>query len=561
MTAGGNDHGATDAGEQHSRESTAALLDAVLAVSSGLELPAVLTHIVESACSLVGARYGALGVLHSDGEHLVEFITHGVTDEERRAIGELPHGHGILGLLIREPHPRRLRDIAEHPQSYGFPPHHPAMHTFLGAPVRVRDEVFGNIYLTEKQGAKEFSEEDERLLTALAAAAGVAIENARLYAASTTLRAWSDAVAELTQTLLAGPQEQPALDKMAALAGERACAALAFVLLYDEDGALVVRARYARDAPGPLTSDSPRPAPLGVGNRIDATAWSTIDGALVWPEDGHRDADMAAQVDVLAGRAGARFAIMPLGPGQDDLGFLVVVWDAGTDPPDADVVRPLLEFGQHAGVALLAARSQRDEALLALLEDRDRIARDMHDHVIQRLFATGLSLQSAARLAVHPTVRERLDDAVDDLDGAIRDIRHTIYELHRLPTGTLRDRIAELIGEASESLGFEPTLLIEGRMAGLTDALAADLVAVIREALANVAKHAHATSVRVHVRCEEAVGVAVADDGVGMDPSAARSGLVNLGTRAAARNGTFEIGAGTPSGTVVSWTVPAERDQ
>ncbi|WP_152185427.1 GAF domain-containing sensor histidine kinase [Segeticoccus rhizosphaerae] len=547
--------------EHHSRESMAALLDAVLAVSSDLELPEVLTRIVESACSLVGARYGALGVLRPDGEYLAEFVTHGVTDEERRAIGELPQGHGIVGLLIREPRVQRLREISEHPQSYGFPPHHPPMHSFLGAPVRVRDEVFGNLYLTEKQGAREFSEEDETLLSALAAAAGVAIENARLYASSKRLRAWSDAVAELTQTLLSGPQEQPALDKMVTLAGERAYAPLAFVLLYDEDGALVVRARQTPDVSPARASAAGWSASLGVGNRIDPATWDAITSPFVrGTNDTDGDPAVSKDVEILAGRTVGRFAIMPLGPGRDHLGFLVVVWDPGHDPSDAEVVKPLLEFGQHAGLALLAARSQRDQTLLALLEDRDRIARDMHDHVIQRLFATGLSLQSAARLAVHPTVRERLDDAVDDLDGAIKDIRHTIYELHRMPAGTIRDEIAGLIGDASELLGFEPTLLIEGRLAGLTDSLAADLVAVVREALANIVKHARATSVRVHLRCDNHVRIVVTDDGVGMDPASARSGLVNLGSRAASRAGTFEINPAAPAGTVLAWTVPAERD-
>src|ERR671920_2200067 len=153
----------------------AGLLDAVMAVSSDLDLPVVLSRIVSSACELVDAEYGALGVIGPDGERLVEFVTHGVSDAERALIGDLPHGAGVLGLLIRDPRPRRLQDIAAHEESYGFPPHHPPMHSFLGAPVSIREQVYGNLYLTEKRGAAEFSEDDETILVALAAAAGVAI--------------------------------------------------------------------------------------------------------------------------------------------------------------------------------------------------------------------------------------------------------------------------------------------------------------------------------------------------------------------------------------------------
>ena len=170
-----------------------ALLDAVVAVSSDLELSAVLRRIVESACELVEAKYGALGVLGPEGEELVEFVTHGVTEEERAAIGPLPHGRGLLGLIIRSPHPQRVPRISEHADSYGFPANHPVMTSFLGAPVRTRDEVFGNLYMTDKLTAEEFSADDETVLTALAAAAGVAIDNARLYDRNQTQLRWGEA--------------------------------------------------------------------------------------------------------------------------------------------------------------------------------------------------------------------------------------------------------------------------------------------------------------------------------------------------------------------------------
>lgn len=556
MSGSGDDEHATGtSGAGSTSKGAVDLLETVAVISSDLELSEVLAHIVRSACALVGARYGALGVLGQDGDSLAEFVTHGITTEQRSDIGALPHGHGILGLLIREPRPQRLRDLSEHPRSHGFPPHHPPMHSFLGAPVRIRDEVFGNLYLTEKEGAAEFSQDDEALLTALAAAAGVAIDNARLYASSKNLRAWSEAQAALTQAFLAGPGEQTALEQMAVLARERTDADVSFVLLYEEEQFLVVRATNRRAlAPSDET-------PLAVGSSVDADGWDGVRGPVHRSRRAGPGADAAARrVAELMGAEAGSFAALPLGPQHDRLGFLVVVWTRDDDPSEVDVIQPFADFGQHAGVALLAARSRRDQALVALLEDRDRIARDMHDHVIQRLFATGLSLQSAARLAVHPTVREQLDDAVDDLDGAIKDIRHTIYALHRLPVGTIRDAIGEVIDDAAQSLGFEPALVIEGRLTGLTDGLSADLVAVVREALANVAKHARAQEVRVHVQCEDELRVVVTDDGIGMDPASARSGLVNLGTRAAARGGSFELGQRVPTGTALSWTVPADRD-
>src|SRR6185436_11579636 len=195
----------------HSQHRLAALLDSVMAISAGLELSEVLDRIVKVACELLGARYGALGVLGSDGKHLAEFITQGITPQEREDIGGLPRGHGVLGLLIRDPRPRRSQDIADDPDAFGFPPNHPSMRSFIGVPIRVRDQVFGNLYLAEKQDQVEFSEEDEAILVALATAAGIAIDNARRYEQSRRRRRWAETSAEMTQFLLEGREEASAL--------------------------------------------------------------------------------------------------------------------------------------------------------------------------------------------------------------------------------------------------------------------------------------------------------------------------------------------------------------
>jgi two-component system, NarL family, sensor histidine kinase DevS len=546
---------------RRSQERLGSLLDAVVAVSADLELSEVLGRIVQSACTLVDAKYGALGVLAPEGEHLVEFITRGVSEPERAEIGDLPRGHGILGLLIRDPQPRRMRDISQHPDSFGFPANHPPMHSFLGTPVRIRDEVFGNLYMAEKQGAEEFTAEDEAMLIALAAAAGVAIDNARLYDRSQRQRRWSEAVSELTQTLLESSDEDAALDLMAAQASRLTAAATTVVALYDASDRLVVRAVYSTATPS-----TPEPPPeVSVGTELEGASWESVRDArqpllLVSPQGELITHALALDVRRLGGMSPhGPTALLPLALGSGNVGVLALAWTADLEPVASDVMAPLTEFAQQAGLALIAARAQRDRSRMALLEDRDRIARDMHDHVIQRLFATGLSLQSAARLAQHPTVRVRLDDAVDDLDSAIKDIRHTIFELHRpLPAGDLRSEVEYLVDSFAETLGFAPELVIQGRLTGLSPSLEADVIAVVREGLANVARHAQAGTVAVHLVAGPELSVEITDDGVGIEPGSARSGLVNLGARANTRSGTFDLRRRDPHGTCLTWQAARE---
>jgi signal transduction histidine kinase len=541
-----------------------ALLQAVVAVGADLELSEVLDRIVESACALVGARYGALGVLAPDGKHLMTFITQGVSEEERARIGESPHGHGVLGLLIRDPRPLRLSDVHEHPESFGFPAHHPPMRSFLGTPIKIRDELFGNLYLTDKQGADEFTDEDEGMVVALAAAAGVAIDNARLYDRSQRQRRWSEAVSDLTQRLLESEEEDAALEVMATDACRLSRASFAAVALYDEDEDLVVRAVHQDGAPtsGARSEQDGRNA---IGTVLAGSHWVGVKQArqplllLSDPDDGAARG-IAAEARALGDvEPAGPTALLPIALGRGDLGALILAWDADLATVADEMMTAAADFAQQAGLALVAARAQRDRSRMTLLEDRDRIARDMHDHVIQRLFATGLSLQSAARVATHPLVRNRLDDAVDELDASIRHIRQTIFELHRpIPTGGVRSEVEGLLDTFSDTLGYDPDLVIEGRLAGLSTALETDLLAVVREALSNVARHAHADRVAVRLGIGEDVVVEVRDDGVGIDPGAARSGLVNLGTRAAARSGTFRIARAPAGGTVLSWRVPRE---
>jgi signal transduction histidine kinase len=362
------------------------LLDAVLGINSDLSLPHVLRHIVEAAVKVIGARYGALGVLSEQGDFLSEFVNVGIASEDITAIGHLPEGHGILGLLILDARPLRLADLNRHPESYGFPPHHPPMRSFLGVPISVRGQVFGNLYLTEKQSAAEFSDEDEGLAIALARAAGVAIENARL----------------------------------------------------------------------------------------------------------------------------------------------------------------------HARV--------RD---LTLMKDRERIAADLHDTVIQRLFATGLSLQSTLRRISPPEAAQRVETAVTDLDDTIRQIRSTIFGLQapRAADRGLRAEILALASETAASLGFEPNVRLDGPIDSLVNGKVVDhLLAVLREALANVVRHARAT--RLEVAIEVANGRVVAkvrDNGVGpaTHDRPGGHGLANMAQRANAIGGSTSLTAGPDGrGTVLLWEAP-----
>lgn len=529
-----------------SRERLRALLDAVVGIGTNLDLRTTLQRIVQAACELVGARYGALGVVGPD-RLLHDFIVHGITPEQHERIGDLPHGRGVLGLLIDDPRPLRMPDITQHPRSYGFPANHPPMHSFLGVPVLIRDQIFGNLYLAEKKGGAQFTEDDEEIVVALAAAAGVAIENARLYALAHRRERWLAATAEITTVLLGEVRRIDALALVARRAREVAEAELALVLLYDND-----TEQFSVE----VVDGTDEQALALVGAVLPAV--DTSFGAAV--AEGRHD-----QVDDLAHAAPwpallhtGPAMISPLATAETLHGVLIVAHrpERGGGASEED----LTLLGSLAGQAALAmerARGQEERELLVVLEDRERIARDLHDVVIQRLFATGLQLQSAAPMA-RPEVAKRINAAVDDLDATIRDIRRTIFELRTPMTSELRTEIRAEIEAAAEALGFKPHLDLTGPVdSAVPDAIRPDLTAVLREALSNVVRHAQCTRVDVVVRVDAGqVTVVVTDNGVGCDPAAARGGLVNLRERASRLDGTFTIAPAEPHGSEVRWAVP-----
>lgn len=528
------------------------LLEAVLSVGRELDLAHVLRRIVETAVVLVDAEYGALGVIGDDAR-LSEFLTVGVSEEQAEAIGPLPSGHGLLGELIRHPEPLRLPELSEHPASYGFPANHPPMHSFLGVPIRVREEVFGNLYLTEKRGGREFDGEDETLLSTLAVAAGVAIENARLYRTAREGQRWIAANAEVVSTLLSGAGEMDVL------------------ALIVEHGRSILSADLGVVAL-PVKDTADLQVMIAVG--VDA---ETHRG-LVLPRDGSfMGAAMAAAQPITTAEIAKdpRVATGPprwdgLGPtvavpmvaGDGVRGVLLLARELDSPPFTEAETSPLLTFAAQAALALELAEQRRAAEQVTLLEDRDRIARDLHDLAIQRLFATGMTLQSAVRFVQHPEASERLLRAVDDLDETIKIIRSTIFGLRSRDPGRttqgLRVRASTAVEDAARTLGFTPALRMEGLIDTDVPAPAAeDTVAVLVEALSNVARHAQATAVKVSlIVTSGTLTVTVDDDGVGTTSGGRRSGLRNLAERAERLGGTLTVTGSPRGGTRLTWQVP-----
>ncbi len=546
------------------------LFSAVVAVAAGLELGATLRRIVQSAVDLVDATYGALGVLGPDGQ-LTEFVHVGIDQAAQAVIGDLPRGRGILGLLVAHPVPLRLDDMTSHPSAVGFPPGHPEMRSFLGVPVKVRGQVFGNLYLTDKRGAEGFSTADERIVTALAAAAGVAIDNARLYERSVMRERWQTAVADMHAAVLEGADAGEVLELGTTRAAELVHARAGIVALPSPAGVLRVEIVISDLEPGARAS---RWRVAGADHPTDDTGLARWRGAAVDKEGpiarcyatqeitegverlvGHLDAEAPEpdEIPVLA---------LPLRTPDDALGVLALVPRPGATL-SAEQRELAANCADQAALALMLARGRLEKERIVLLEERDRIARDLHDLVIQRLFATGISLSGAARVQETPQpVVDRLESAVDALDTTVKEIRATIFELHQPvghAVGGVRGRVLEEAAAAAVVLGHAPSTRFMGTVDALVDdGLAADLLGALREALANVAKHAQAEHVEVLVAVEQdAVLLQVTDDGVGIpEELGRRSGLVNLAERAARYGGSCTIMRRSGGGSVLSWRVP-----
>lgn len=526
------------------------LLQANQAIIAELSLPAVLRRIVEAARDLVGARYAALGVI-SPEDTLEQFIHVGMHDDVVRRIGDLPKGLGVLGALISDPQPIRLTDIASDTRSSGFPEHHPPMTTFLGVPIRSRSAVFGNLYLTDKLTGHPFTQEDEDLVSALAATAGIAIENARLYDDTHQRQLAAQASAEISARLLDPGEERDPLSFIADTVLRMVAADVVSLVVPDEQPDTLRIAVASGDAAGRLVE-------------FRYPSERTLVAMAMQSEHGIRVAAAHSQhtyfvhltrfLDVgpvmavpLAGRAGARGALL-IGRRRGRSTFLAA---------DLELAEA---FANQAAIAMELADARTAQEQLSILGDRERIARDLHDHVIQRIFAAGLSLQSLTPRLPDAASRDRLSGVVDDLDAVIHQLRNSIFQLRdsQARASGLRATVLQVTRQVTPSLGFEPRVQLDGPLDTIADqALVAEVEAVIREGLTNVARHAAATSVDLSITTEgRQLCVEITDNGRGLPAGGHRSGLRNMDARARMRGGQLDVSDGPDGGVRIRWTVP-----
>ncbi|RSN56695.1 histidine kinase [Streptomyces sp. WAC 04229] len=533
------------------------LLDAMRSVGSGLELHSTLNRICETAADLANARYAAIGVVDEDGHGLADFVHHGLDEATVRRVGRLPDGRkGLLGALIVEPEPVRLTDLTEDPRACGFPEGHPPMRSFLGVPIRVQEEVFGNLYLTDKYTGEPFNDYDLAMVRVLATEAGIAIGNARLYEAAQQRERWIDGSVAVTTALLSGGDTDDALQTVAEQARRLSGAAAGIVLLPADGGGLeivAVAAPHRTNALGKVI-----PPENGIVSELLAGRPVFVDDAATDP-----------RLDAGPVRAYGPIMLLPLCRDGRILGGLVMPRARG-ERPFTRTERALGDqFAAQAALALMMADAQRDRERLAVYEDRDRIARDLHDLVIQRLFATGMMLESAQRRAASPEVRDGVGGAVDELDVTIQEIRSAIFALQQpaeAPAG-LRTRMLREITMAAVPLGFTPAHRFVGPVdTAVGELTGKNLIAALRETLSNAFRHAHATRIEVAVDAtatlpdgRPGVRLTVADDGVGIPEGGRRSGLHNLQRRAETVGGTSGLGPGIGAdggGTTVWWEAP-----
>jgi signal transduction histidine kinase len=533
------------------------LLRANQLIVRDLALPALLRRIAAAACELVDARYGALGVLSPTGG-LSEFVTVGIDDETAARIGHLPEGKGLLGALIDDPRPIRLRRIESDPRSVGFPDHHPPMTSFLGVPVRVRAEVFGNLYLT-RDDDREFTDEDEQLVASLAATAGVAIENARLFEEARHRQDWLAASTEITQQLLSNEGEEP-LRVIARRVQQVADADAVNVVLPTQDGRRLMVEVATGVGADQLTAIS-YPVDNTVSKLVlDSGQPELMDEAAAMTGFG-RTEHLSEVMPVGA------LMVLPLGGQQRIRGVLIVARAYGRPRFSSADLDMATTFANHAAVALELADARADQQRIVLLEDRDRIARDLHDHVIQRLFGAGLSVEGVASGMPATPATARLAEVVTNIDETIRQIRTSIFQLRgplAVGTGGLRARLLEVARELRPLLGFDAHMDFVGPVdAAIPDELADEVVAVVREGLTNVARHANAKQASVEVRASGArLDIEMTDDGVGLGSADHTGGLANLRRRAELLGGSFEVISPLPErhdregGTSLRWAIP-----
>lgn len=555
------------------------ILDAVLSLAADLDLPVVLKKFVQACADLTGSPYAAINVLDKAGVSTT-FVQIGV---DAHTAGKMPHPPGSHGVLRKIPDhgTLRLEDLTTDPAFEGFPPGHPPMHQFLGTTIRVGPDIFGYLYLAEKPGG--FDAQDDQIVEALAAAVGVAIQNAQLYDLAARRERWLRAGQELTTLLLSGEKdEESILEEIASTSRYIADADTAGLILPGVGGRLFFEIVEGWDANEILGIELPAD---GVAGTALKSGWGTL-----------LDLSTAPGIKVPTMRRFGPALYAPLGTADSPVGVLVLLRKIGGKPFDETDLATAESFASQAAIAMLLESARQVQAAAELSDERERIARDLHDLAIQQLFATGMQLETIRRRAergVHPgELVHVVEEALDNVDSTVREIRAIVHALHDPDSATgIVERLRREASLARTGLSFAPSLvvtidgypigsdIVDGEIADdtgliddfITPPLSDDVVAVVREGLANAARHARASSVRVlvtvsSVRPDAIPGVAsageviveVTDDGVGLsERSGRRSGTGNLASRARQHGGTFCL---TPNpagqGTTMTWTAP-----
>ncbi len=529
------------------------LIEAIVHIASAeLTLASVLNRIVEVARDMVDAEYAALGVIAESGG-LREFVHVGFDSATIDRVGHLPEGHGILGLLITEPQALRLEDLSDHPAAVGFPTHHPAMDSFLGVPITVGDTVYGNLYLTNRRGGHGFTADDVELVATLASAAGVVIDNARLHDEALRRERWLEATRDLTSDVLAGTGTTHVQAVITERIRELAGAATSVLARIDGDSLLVVAADglYAEAFEGQRFA------------REGSTSATAIDAGRAIAFDDLSALGVAAEPFATVAAYGSAM-IVPLSAGQHALGTLAIAREKACPPFDGRDLRAAEAFAAQAALALDYDHAQAERRRAAVFTERDRIGRDLHDLVIQRLFATGLDLHSVTARVSDAAIATHVDQAVGQIDAAITDLRSSIFGLHARRSGasTIRSQLDELCRHAATTLGFVPDCEIDHAVdTEVPDEIVVDLLAVVREGLTNIGRHAHAAEAALRLEITDGtLRLEITDDGGGIAAGRRRSGLANLRARAERLGGAMEVVSADGGGTQLLWSVPVQQE-
>lgn len=534
------------------RDQMEQLLRVIVEIGSDLDLEATLHRIILAARELTSAPYGALAVRDPEGT-LLSFVHGGMDPDTVGRIGHLPVGKGVLGVSLVETPALRLDDLTMHPAAVGFPEHHPPMRAFLGVPITIRGTVFGSLYLTHVDPERVFSESDEFAARALAFAAAVAIDNARVFERERTSVKWMEASREITTALLANTE---GVLRPLQLIADRACA------LTEAEQAIVLVPVDA-DLPPDETDTLVVSAAVGVhaaevvGQRVPVEGSTTgevfrsgqpqITESLSYPIRGFTDVGQRSAI------------VMPLRAHDESSGVIALARGAYQQPFAASDLDLVEQFATQAAIALMLASGQDNERQLTILGERERIAHDLHDHVIQRLFATGMDLQGTLARARSPEVAARLNRTLDDLQTIIEEIRTTIFRLKStaVTDGNFRQQLQQVIADLTENRDIVTTVRMDGPMSAIAGELAEQAEAVATEAISNAIRHSGASRLTVEVVAADMFTLTITDNGCGVpDDNRRRSGLANMAHRADQLGGTCEITTPPDGGTRVYWAAP-----